>query len=259
MSERNEWKEIKFLWFRINSNKICLNYWNTVEILSSISIMHLVRVHNGVNLFIIMCFKSLVFKDSPVTRALEEWGEGGEAKLRRLPDGSFDLLTSAKRGGASSGYGTSLNSLSDGARLGLLDAWLAFLPSWIPGGSNTESFVIILLVPFDCFWKNTRHGDCFLNISKSVANVCATIPDFLLPLQGRLCTEHVVCSSRVHQWHARCLFAIHRAGRTRSLPGFTSFHWKPLMHFCDCFCVSSDKHLDCCGWFSFHLLGFATR
>ena len=49
-------------------------------------------------------------------------GEGGEAKLRRLPDGSFDLLTSAKRGGASSGYGTSLNSLSDGARLGLLDA-----------------------------------------------------------------------------------------------------------------------------------------
>ena len=37
------------------------------------------------------------------TRALEEWGEGGEAKLRRLPDGSFDLLTSAKRGGASSG------------------------------------------------------------------------------------------------------------------------------------------------------------
>ena len=193
------------------------------------------------------------------TRALEEWGEGGEAKLRRLPDGSFDLLTSAKRGGASSGYGTSLNSLSDGARLGLLDAWLAFLPSWIPGGSNTESFVIILLVPFDCFWKNTRHGDCFHNISKSVANVCATIPDFLLPLQGRLCTEHVVCSSRVHQWHARCLFAIHRAGRTRSLPGFTWFHWKPLMHFCDCFCVSSDKHLDCCGWFSFHLLGFATR
>ena len=48
---------------------------------------------------------------------MQEWGEGGEAKLRRLPDGSFDLLTSAKRGGASSGYGTSLNSLSDGARL----------------------------------------------------------------------------------------------------------------------------------------------
>ncbi len=48
---------------------------------------------------------------------VQEWGEGGEAKLRRLPDGSFDLLTSAKRGGASSGYGTSLNSLSDGARL----------------------------------------------------------------------------------------------------------------------------------------------
>lgn len=66
MSERNEWKEINFLWFRINSNKIFLNYWNTVEILSSVSIMHLVRVHNGVNLFIIMCFKSLVFKDSPV-------------------------------------------------------------------------------------------------------------------------------------------------------------------------------------------------
>ena len=29
----------------------------------------------------------------------KEWGEGGEAKLRRLPDGSFDLLTSQRRGG----------------------------------------------------------------------------------------------------------------------------------------------------------------
>lgn len=51
----------------------------------------------------------------------QEWGEGGEAKLRRLPDGSFDLLTSARRGGASSGYGTPLNSLSDGARLDAKD------------------------------------------------------------------------------------------------------------------------------------------
>ena len=89
------------------------------------------------------------------TRVLKEWGEGGEAKLRRLPDGSFDLLTSAKRGGASSGYGTSLNSLSDGARLGLLDAWLVFLvflTSWIRGGSTTtESFVffLFLLIAFE--------------------------------------------------------------------------------------------------------------
>lgn len=63
MSERNEWKEINFFWFRINFNKICFNYWNIVEILLSILIMYLVRVYNGVNLFIIMCFKSLVFKD----------------------------------------------------------------------------------------------------------------------------------------------------------------------------------------------------
>ena len=191
------------------------------------------------------------------TRALEEWGEGGEAKLRRLPDGSFDLLTSAKRGGASSGYGTSLNSLSDGARLGLLDAWLVFVPYFL----NTWWFhyyrsICILIVPFDCFWKIARHGYCFHHSSK--ANVCATILDFLLPLQGRLCTEHVVCSSRVHQWHARRFFAIHRAGWTRSLPGYT-WHWMPLMHFRDCFCVLSDKHLKCCDWFSFQLLGFATR
>ena len=50
---------------------------------------------------------------------VQEWGEGGQALLQRQPDGSFDLLTSMRRGAAACGYGTPLKSLSDGARRGL--------------------------------------------------------------------------------------------------------------------------------------------
>eukprot|EP00931_Biecheleriopsis_adriatica_P028533 TRINITY_DN1700_c0_g1_i1.p1 TRINITY_DN1700_c0_g1~~TRINITY_DN1700_c0_g1_i1.p1 ORF type:complete len:757 (-),score=189.13 TRINITY_DN1700_c0_g1_i1:51-2273(-) len=52
----------------------------------------------------------------PLDDKMEEWGEGGQACLRRLDDGSFDLLTSTQRGAAACGYGTSLGSLSDGDR-----------------------------------------------------------------------------------------------------------------------------------------------
>eukprot|EP00435_Cladocopium_sp_Y103_P030996 s1277_g7.t2 len=83
----------------------------------------------------------------PLDDTMEEWGEGGEAKLRRLPDGSFDLLTSAKRGGASSGYGTSLNSLSDGARDVCALSMLFVLPGFISGMQDASLPFIVLDEP----------------------------------------------------------------------------------------------------------------
>lgn len=83
----------------------------------------------------------------PLDDTLEEWGEGGEAKLRRLPDGSFDLLTSARRGGASSGYGTPLNSLSDGARDICALSMLFVLPGFISGMQEALAPFVVLDEP----------------------------------------------------------------------------------------------------------------
>jgi len=52
----------------------------------------------------------------PLDQEMEEWGEGGQACLRRLENGSFSLLVSERRGAAACGYGTPLGRLSDGAR-----------------------------------------------------------------------------------------------------------------------------------------------
>ena len=83
----------------------------------------------------------------PKDDSFEEWGEGGEAKLRRLPDGSFDLLTSQRRGGASSGCGTSLNSLSDGARDICALCMLFVLPGFISGMQDALAPFMVLDEP----------------------------------------------------------------------------------------------------------------
>jgi energy-coupling factor transporter ATP-binding protein EcfA2 len=52
----------------------------------------------------------------PLDEVFRTWGEGGQACLRRLHDGSFTIFTSVKRGLAASGYGSPLESISDGDR-----------------------------------------------------------------------------------------------------------------------------------------------
>lgn len=57
----------------------------------------------------------------PLDEDFEEWGEGGQACLRRLSGGAaasegFDLLLSRRRGVAACGYGTPLAEASDGER-----------------------------------------------------------------------------------------------------------------------------------------------
>lgn len=50
----------------------------------------------------------------PLDEHMHEWGEGGQACLRRAEDGSFSLFVSERRGAAACGYGTPLEQLSDG-------------------------------------------------------------------------------------------------------------------------------------------------
>ena len=50
----------------------------------------------------------------PLDSDMEEWGDGGQACLRHLEDGSFALLVSAQRGPAACGYGTAFSALSNG-------------------------------------------------------------------------------------------------------------------------------------------------
>jgi len=52
----------------------------------------------------------------PLDEDMKEWGDGGQACLRRLEDGTFTLSVSQRRGAAACGYGTALKNLSDGDR-----------------------------------------------------------------------------------------------------------------------------------------------
>jgi len=52
----------------------------------------------------------------PLDEDMEEWGDGGQACLRRAENGAFALFVSEQRGAAASGYGKELPRLSDGLR-----------------------------------------------------------------------------------------------------------------------------------------------
>lgn len=65
---------------------------------------------------------------------MREWGDGGQARLRRREDGSFELSVSRRRGAAACGYGTPLSGLSDGDRDVCALALLLALPWGAPPG-----------------------------------------------------------------------------------------------------------------------------
>ncbi|CAE7284401.1 SAMS2 [Symbiodinium natans] len=83
----------------------------------------------------------------PVDDRMEEWGEGGQALLQRQPDGSFDLLTSMRRGAAACGYGTPLKSLSDGARDICALSLLFALPGFMNGMQDSLPPFMVLDEP----------------------------------------------------------------------------------------------------------------
>lgn len=77
----------------------------------------------------------------PLDERMEQWGEGGQASLRRVHDDAggdqFVLFVSEHRGAAAAGYGTPLTSLSDGAHDVCALALLLTLPGLLAGLRDT--------------------------------------------------------------------------------------------------------------------------
>lgn len=83
----------------------------------------------------------------PLDEAMEQWGDGGQACLRRSADGSFTLNVSAQRGAAACGYGTPLASLSEGHRDLCALALLLTLPGLYSGQQDTLPPCVVLDEP----------------------------------------------------------------------------------------------------------------
>lgn len=80
----------------------------------------------------------------PVDDRMEDWGEGGQALLRRSEGGSFSMLVSRRRGVASAGNGTPLESLSDGEQDLCAIALLLALPALHAGfGAAPAAFALL--------------------------------------------------------------------------------------------------------------------
>lgn len=107
----------------------------------------------------------------------ETWGDGGQASLRRLQDGSFTILVSRKRGLAATGYGSPLEELSDGDRDLCALALLLILPALrhFSGGLQSALPPLVMLDEPDsrldkrgacCLWRllsgPQRPGLCLL-------------------------------------------------------------------------------------------------
>eukprot|EP00439_Symbiodinium_sp_Y106_P046019 s308_g5.t2 len=146
----------------------------------------------------------------PVDEKLEEWGEGGQALLQRQPDGSFDLLTSMRRGAAACGYGTPLKSLSDGARDICALSLLFALPGFMNGMQDALPPFMVLDEPDSrldkrhasalrhflqgpdgpkqCLWMSLNNHSAFSEdsvLEEDEADACeSALPENLELLQG---------------------------------------------------------------------------
>lgn len=82
----------------------------------------------------------------PLDDAWQAWSEGGQACLRRLQDGTFTFLVSQRRGLAALGYGSPLESLSDGDRDLLALALMLALPGLRVASSELQDILPPLVI-----------------------------------------------------------------------------------------------------------------
>jgi len=80
----------------------------------------------------------------PLDEDMLQWGDGGQACLRRMDGGGFSLFVSEQRGAAACGYGVPLTALSDGSRDTCALALLLTLSGLLAGCSDSlPSFVML--------------------------------------------------------------------------------------------------------------------
>lgn len=82
----------------------------------------------------------------PLDEHYQSWGDGGQACLRRLPDGSFTIFVSHRRGVAALGNGSPLECLSDGDRDICAIALLLTLPGLLSGRSQLKDALPPLVI-----------------------------------------------------------------------------------------------------------------
>lgn len=82
----------------------------------------------------------------PLDEHFQTWGDGGQACLHRLQDGSFTIFVSGRRGLAALGYGSPLESLSDGNRDLCALALQLILPGLISGSSELQDTLPPLVI-----------------------------------------------------------------------------------------------------------------
>lgn len=98
----------------------------------------------------------------PLDELFQTWGDGGQACLRRLPDGSFTIFVSERRGLAALGYGSPLESLSDGDRDLCALALLLTLPGLRSGSGGLQDVLPPLVVLDEPDSRLDKRGACCL-------------------------------------------------------------------------------------------------
>mmetsp|Transcript_30494 Transcript_30494/g.55852 ORF Transcript_30494/g.55852 Transcript_30494/m.55852 type:complete len:612 (+) Transcript_30494:56-1891(+) len=86
-------------------------------------------------------------KQEPLDAEMTEWGEGGQACLRRLQNDTFTIYASQQRGYASCGYGAEYKDLADGDRDLLSLSLLLALSGLEAGQQDTLPALVILDEP----------------------------------------------------------------------------------------------------------------
>jgi len=82
----------------------------------------------------------------PLDEHYHSWGDGGQACLRRLQDGSFTIFVSERRGVAALGNGSPLECLSDGDRDLCAVALLLTLPGLLSGKAQLQDALPPLVI-----------------------------------------------------------------------------------------------------------------
>jgi len=98
----------------------------------------------------------------PLDAQYQTWGEGGQACLRRLPDGSFTIFVSQQRGLAALGKGTPLESISDGDRDLCALALLLILPGLTSGSAGLQDVLPPLVIMDEPDSRLDKRGACCL-------------------------------------------------------------------------------------------------
>jgi len=105
----------------------------------------------------------------PLDEDMLQWGDGGQACLRRMDGGGFSLFVSSERGAAACGYGVPLTALSDGSKDICALALLLTLSGLLAGCSESLPSFVMLDEPDSRL--DTRHASALWRLLSGPSGV----------------------------------------------------------------------------------------